>query len=297
VQRAIRPPSGAGRGAQPPDSVPSVATTASALTDVGSYLGRIGLDDAPPPTVEGLRIVHRAHVMAVPFENFDSANGTPVSLDPDHLETKLVARRRGGYCFEQNLVFAAALRSLGIDDVVPILARVRLGNDDHERPRTHLLLRVTIDGMAWHCDVGFGGDSLPEPIGFGPGPEVDLGGWRYRVTTDGDDLVLQMHERGGWSDQYGFRPEPAPMIDIETSNWFVSTFPRSPFVTGLRIAKQEPGQRRGLNVEEGTATFSEKNVAGESSGAVTLADAVELLASRFALPGARVDGDGIVLDT
>src|ERR1700740_1038981 len=106
-----------------------MATAAGALRALSAYLRRIGLDDAPPPTVEGLRIVHRAHVMAVPFENFDSANGTPVSLDPDPLETKLVTRRRGGYCFEQNLVFAAALRSLGFDDVVPMLARVRLGDN------------------------------------------------------------------------------------------------------------------------------------------------------------------------
>ena len=267
-----------------------------ALADVDAYLCRIGLGGlGRPDGEEALLAVHRAHALTVPFENLDSANGTPVSLDPDHLEDKIVARNRGGYCFEQNLLFKAALEALGIDDVTPMLARVRLAARDHERPRTHLLLRVEIGGKAWHADVGFGRDSLLAPIPFGPGPEVDQDGWQYRVVPDGRELVLQMRRGSDWDDQYGFVPEPAPMIDIETSNWFVSTFPRSPFVTGLRVAKQEPGRRSGINIEGATATFSEKTTDGETASLVPLAAVPTLLAERFALPGTELDGARVFL--
>jgi N-hydroxyarylamine O-acetyltransferase len=267
-----------------------------ALSDVDAYLGRIGLAAAGRRSgVDALHALHRAHVLSIPFENLDSSNGTPVSLEPAHLEDKLVARRRGGYCFEQNLLFKAALEALGFDDVTPVLARVRLGGGDHERPRTHLLLQVQLDGETWHADVGFGGDSLLAPIPWGPGPEIDQDGWRYRVVADGRELVLQMHANAGWEDQYGFVPERAPMIDIETSNWFVSTFPRSPFVTGLRVAKQEPGIRRALNVEGGTATFSEKTTVEERNRPVPLGEVPQLLAELFALPGTKLDGDRVVL--
>ncbi|MGH2914977.1 MAG: arylamine N-acetyltransferase [Solirubrobacteraceae bacterium] len=71
-----------------------------------AYLERIGLTGGPSPSLAQL---HRAHVTAIPFENLDPYCGLPVSLEPDALYDKLVARRRGGYCFEQNLLFAAAL--------------------------------------------------------------------------------------------------------------------------------------------------------------------------------------------
>src|SRR5271154_4019514 len=93
------------------------------LGDLPAYLERVGL--GPDPTFLEL---HRAQELAIPFENFDSYAGTPVSLDPRHLEDKLVARSRGGYCFEHNLLFGSALRSIGIDEVAPLLARVRRGD-------------------------------------------------------------------------------------------------------------------------------------------------------------------------
>src|SRR6202035_5683505 len=92
------------------------------LADLDAYLARIGL--SAPATLEE---VHRAHVTSIPFENFESYSGRPVPLDLAALEDKLVARGRGGYCFEHNLVLLAALESLGVDEVVPMLARVRMG--------------------------------------------------------------------------------------------------------------------------------------------------------------------------
>ena len=115
-----------------------------ALADLSAYLRRIGLDAAPPATVAGLATLHRAHAGAIPFENLDILLGREIRLDLPSLEAKLVAARRGGYCFEQNTLFSAALADLGFR-VTPLAARVRLGGRT-DGPRTHMLLSVRADG-------------------------------------------------------------------------------------------------------------------------------------------------------
>ena len=123
----------------------------------------------------------------------------------------MVARRRGGYCFEHNLLLAGALESLGGREVDPILARVRLGPEGAPRPLNHLLLRVRErDGSLWLADVGFGGGGLLDPVPFEVPRESEQSGWRYRLREDGPELVLQVHQDDDWSDMYGFVPEPAP---------------------------------------------------------------------------------------
>lgn len=106
----------------------------AALRELDSYLRRISLG----PTCRDWEAIHRAHATSIPFENLDPAAGIPVSLDLDALEGKLVARRRGGYCFEHNLLFKAALESVGIRDIDLMLARVRQGRVTGPRPRSHL---------------------------------------------------------------------------------------------------------------------------------------------------------------
>src|SRR5579875_2431614 len=124
--------------------------------DLDAYLARIGLRGRP-----SLAEVHRAHVAAIPFENLDSRRGVPVSLELADLERKLVAERRGGYCFEHNLLFAAALRALGLQ-VEPMLARVG-DRENANRSLSHLFLRVRDRAAVWHADVGFGAGTLNEP--------------------------------------------------------------------------------------------------------------------------------------
>jgi N-hydroxyarylamine O-acetyltransferase len=88
------------------------------VLDFDGYLARIGLSGTPT-----IAEVHRAHVASIPFENLDPQRGVPVSLAPDDIERKLVAERRGGYCFEQNLLLKSALEALGAE-VETLLGRV-----------------------------------------------------------------------------------------------------------------------------------------------------------------------------
>jgi N-hydroxyarylamine O-acetyltransferase len=87
--------------------------------DLDAYLERIGLDGRP-----SIAQVHRAHLTSIPFENLDPHQGVAVSLEVEDLERKLVSERRGGYCFEQNLLLKAALEALGAE-VDMFLARPR----------------------------------------------------------------------------------------------------------------------------------------------------------------------------
>ncbi len=218
----------------------------------------------------------------------------PVSLDLGDLQRKLVEHRRGGYCFEHNLLLSAALTALGLE-VEPMLARVRLGRPPGiPRPRTHLVLRVRDGDRVWLADVGFGNGTLLEPIPFGPGGEHDQSGWRFRLVQDGAEHVLQTATPDGWSDVYGFVPEPVPVIDIETSNWFTCTHPRSPFVTGLSIAVNRPdGARIALSDRDGLTLT--RHTPGETVVSHPEREEIPaLLDAVFGLPGFALGDNGRV---
>ncbi|MFL5864325.1 MAG: arylamine N-acetyltransferase family protein [Solirubrobacteraceae bacterium] len=254
---------------------------------LSAYLDRIGVGrDA------SLAEVHRGHVTSIPFENLDPHRGVAVSLELDDLQRKLVDDRRGGYCFEHNLLLAAGLRGLGLE-VEPMLGRVRLGRPPGApRPRTHLVLRVHAHGETWLADVGFGNGTLLEPIPFGPGGEHEQSGWRFRLVQDGGEHVLQTAGESGWMDVYGFVPEPVPVIDIETSNWFTCTHPRSPFVAGLIVAANRlDGTRVALSDWNGLSFIT--HAPGERAvSQIARGEIPRLLEETFGLPGFVVGRDG-----
>jgi N-hydroxyarylamine O-acetyltransferase len=254
--------------------------------DLDAYLERIGCMGPP-----SLADVHSAHVTTIPFENLDPHRGVPVSLDTGDLQRKLVSERRGGYCFEHNLLLRAALVALGAD-VDMYLARVRYGGDPGAvRPRSHLVLRATVAGEPWHADVGFGVGTPLEPLPWGPGGVHVLGGWSYRIVEDGRELVLQQLEHGDWSDLYGFIPEPVPLIDVDTVNWWVSTSPRSPFVTGLIVTIQDGDGKRTVLSDWSGLTLTEATPAASTSTEVRPEQVPKLLTERFALPGFALGAD------
>jgi N-hydroxyarylamine O-acetyltransferase len=253
--------------------------------DLDAYLERIGLHGRP-----GIVAMHRAHVSSIPFENLDPYRGRAVSLELGDLQRKLVADGRGGYCFEHNLLFKAALEEMGAA-VEPILARV--GDRGTERSRTHLLLRVLLDGEVWHADVGFGRGTLLEPIPFGPGEEHVQKGWRFRVIADGPELVLRTIADGEWVDGYSFVPEPVPLIDIETSNWYTATHPRSPFVSaGISAAMYDKDAVAvSLSDWSGSLILTELTQASREVTSVEPAQVGDLLSARFGLHGWSYDAD------
>jgi N-hydroxyarylamine O-acetyltransferase len=220
--------------------------------ELEAYLSRIGYEGPRMPGTASLTAVHRAHALAVPFENIDIHLGRPIRLDLPSLLAKIVTGRRGGYCFEQNTLFLAALRALGFD-VIACEARVLAGAPGGSvRPRTHMALVASMGGRAWLCDVGFGGDGPVEPVPL-DGSEVTQLGDELRVAEEGRLQILQVRRDGGWEDQYAFLPEERFPVDFEVGNWYTSTHPESRFVTTLTAQRVCPDVRhvlRGLTCVE-----------------------------------------------
>jgi N-hydroxyarylamine O-acetyltransferase len=192
---------------------------------------------APEPDVEGLNAVQRAHRLAIPFENLDIALGRGVSLAPDDLFDKLVTRRRGGYCFEQNGILLAALQELKFD-ARPLLARVWLGASDVP-PLTHSFSLVRIGGEPWIADAGFGGGYTP-PMPLVDDVEADTpDGARHRLVRH-DDYGWMLERlagdgQDGWQRQYSFTLDQIWPADLAMANHYTATLPGGRF-TGPPIA-------------------------------------------------------------
>ena len=254
-------------------------------TDLGAYTARIQHNGNLSPSLETLQSLHLAHATHIPFENLDILLGRPIRIDPDNVWSKLVKRKRGGYCFEQNALFARVLEAVGFP-VKRMAARVRYGAAEL-RPRTHMLLSVMADGKEWLADVGFGAEGLLLPLPLKPEIESQHFDWRYRLVHEGQALVLQSLRPEGWFDMYAFTQEEHHPIDYEVSNHYTSTFPQSTFVN-LLVA-QLPGPKERLRLVNRTLSVQRQN--GMEEVALPDDDAiVEALRERFGLefpPGTR----------
>jgi len=211
--------------------------------DLAAYLRRIGHAGPLAPTRATLEAVHLAHATSIPFENLDILLGRPIRLDLASLQAKLVAGRRGGYCFEQNALFAAALEQLGFG-VTRLAARVRLGTE-RVLPRTHMTLLVQVGRAELLADVGFGADGLLLPVSL-DGAVAPQYAWSYRVAEVNGVHVLQTRRGRGWQDLYAFTREPQLPVDYEIANHYTSTHPASRFTVALTAQRLATDVRRTL---------------------------------------------------
>ncbi|MFF9723202.1 arylamine N-acetyltransferase family protein [Streptomyces gardneri] len=210
--------------------------------DLDAYLARIGYDigrDGELSTdLRTLKAVHRAHVRSIPFENLDVALGRPVPLDLKSLQAKLLGRRRGGYCYEQNSLLAAALERIGFR-VAGRGARNRT-RGAALLPVTHALLVVQAEGEQWLADAGFGWQGPLEPVPLRDGARVEQGGWTFGVGTEDEGIhVLRSLRPHGWTDLYAFSPQTLYPGDFTVMNHFSSSHPESRFLG--QVVAQQPG--------------------------------------------------------
>jgi N-hydroxyarylamine O-acetyltransferase len=194
------------------------------ITDsrVRAYPDRLGFGQPPPPTIDGLRRLHAAHLERVPFENLSIHLGEPIALEPLVLVTKIVDRRRGGFCYELNGAFATLLRTLGFD-VTMLAARVYDG-DALGPPFDHMCLRVELEDP-WLADVGFG-DNFRLPLRLDRrDDQVDDAGTFRIVATGQAELDLLRDGRP----QYRFDLTPRELPDYEPTCRYHQTSPESHF--------------------------------------------------------------------
>jgi N-hydroxyarylamine O-acetyltransferase len=192
---------------------------------VAAYLDRITVPRPPVVDAAALRALHRAHLLAVPFENLSIHLSEPISLDSGALLDKIVTRRRGRFCYELNGAFALLLRALGAE-VVMVAARV-YGDGSLGPPFDHLALVVhPADGTGpWLADVGFGSHtSYPLLYGSRQGQHDAAGQFRLADAADGDVDVFK-----GIEPQYRIEPRGRSLADFVPTCWWQQTSPGSHF--------------------------------------------------------------------
>jgi N-hydroxyarylamine O-acetyltransferase len=214
--------------------------------------------------------------LAIPFENLDAFTGRHVSLVPEEVEAKLVGRRRGGWCFEHNLLLGSALRAVGFT-VQDLAGRVLWGRAVTDFPaRTHRLLRVEHEGRHYLLDAGFGVLTPTAPLDLSVREPQVTAHERFRLRELDADLLLEAQLRdaaGGmhWAPLYRFDLHPQWPIDFEAANYQLARDPASQFVSGLRVAQPRPDGRYTLRDRE----FTWRDRHGQANSR-HLADAAEL---------------------
>ncbi|HET6307897.1 MAG TPA: arylamine N-acetyltransferase [Rhodopila sp.] len=221
--------------------------------DLDAYLARIGVETTGAPSAALLRAVVARHTATIPFENLDIVLGRPIRLDIGSLQAKLVDARRGGYCFEQNTLLAAALQQLGFA-VQSLMARVVWGAAaEAVTPRTHMLLRVNLPEGAWLADVGFGHLTPTAPLLLGQEEAQPTTHETYRLQPLDGETLLQVRLGREWRNVYRFSDVVSHPVDHEVGNWFTSTRPEGLFTANVIAAR--PGQQCRATLLNGVVTI------------------------------------------
>jgi N-hydroxyarylamine O-acetyltransferase len=216
----------------------------AAQFDLDAYVRRIGYGGTRKPSLALLAGIVAAHTATIPYENINVLLKRGVTLDAAALERKLVHGGRGGYCFEQNSLLAAALEALG-SAVTRLAARVVRGLPTSATPgRGHKLLRIDLPDGVFLADVGFGHLTPTGPLALVTDAVQATPHEPCRLVSCGTELLLQTRLGDTWDSLFRFSLEAAPMVDFEMANWFASTFPTSPFRNHLIIARATEGGRK-----------------------------------------------------
>ena len=223
--------------------------------DIAAYLERIDYSGSTTPTAETLRALQEAHLLAVPFENLSIHNGQRIILEEEALFDKVVCRRRGGFCYELNGLFAGLLRTLGFD-VDMLSARVANAAGELGPDFDHMTLMVRLD-QRWLADVGFG-DSFREPLLLDKREEQVQQGRTYKVLHENDRLILWQREDGDeWKAQYSFSLKPFTFPDYAEMCHYHQTSPQSHFTQKRVCTRATP---------QGRITLSELRLINTESG-------------------------------
>lgn len=236
---------------------------------------RIAYEGSLRPSLETLRALQRQYLLHVPFENLDIHLGRPLRLCRRRVLEKVVARRRGGWCFELNEVFKVLLDGLGFE-VSRCASTVLLGGGDAGtlHPFDHLALIVRLAGRRWLCDVGFG-DSALEPLDIDARTSQFDGRRHYRITEQRDGFVVSSAREGGWQPLHRLDPRARGWEEFAVRALFLQTSPTSKF-TAKRLCTRI--------VPEGVLTLSGNQLfEGAASKRVPEERYLQVLRERFGI--------------
>jgi len=212
--------------------------------DQDAWLKRIGYRGSRAPTLETLRGLVDAHSAAISYESIDVLLDRAPKLDLASLQQKMIGKLRGGYCFEQNMLFRGGLLSLGFD-VTSLQARVVRGLAiDAPRPMLHMVLQVNLPEGPYLADVGFGNLAPTAPLRLSADVEQDTPHEIMRLIRMGDELTLQSRLGDRWEHIYRVVLLPRVDAEYEICNWFTASHPDSPYRSNLIAARPGPNRTR-----------------------------------------------------
>ncbi|WP_333984420.1 arylamine N-acetyltransferase family protein [Ectopseudomonas khazarica] len=217
------------------------------MLDLQRYLERLGYASAPAATLDNLRELQRRHTTEFAFETLSTMLRVPVEVEPAAIQDKLLHQGRGGYCFELNRLFLLLLQALGFD-ARGLTGRVVMGGPEDALPaRTHMLVLVTLEGVRYITDVGFGGMVPTGPLLLDSEAEQATPHEAYRLSYVDGTYTLRARVADSWRAMYVFDLQAVADIDYVVGNWYVCTHPDSPFLGQMIAARTGPGLRKTLN--------------------------------------------------
>lgn len=217
------------------------------MLDLQRYLERLGYASAPAATLDNLRELQKRHTTEFAFETLSTMLRVPVEVEPAAIQDKLLHQGRGGYCFELNRLFLLLLQALGFD-ARGLTGRVVMGGPEDALPaRTHMLVLVTLEGVRYITDVGFGGMVPTGPLLLDSEAEQATPHEAYRLSYVDGTYTLRARVADSWRAMYVFDLQAVADIDYVVGNWYVCTHPDSPFLGQMIAARTGPGLRKTLN--------------------------------------------------
>ena len=246
--------------------------------NIDAYLQRINYSGSREPSAQTLRALQVAHLRSVPFENLSIHASEPIVLNDEALFKKIIEKRRGGFCYEVNGLFAALLRALGFevamlaagvakssrsDSTTPLI--VSDLTEDHFGPIfDHMTLMVNLTER-WLADVGFG-DSFLEPLLLDARGEQFQNDQAFKIVELGDDLVLLRRNPGEeWTAQYRFNLEPHEYVDYEEMCRYHQTSPDSHFTRAPLCSLPTENGRITLSDRKLITTSDSSNIRNEQT--------------------------------
>lgn len=139
-----------------------------------------------------LKLIHRQHVMSIPFENLSIHCGEKIIMDLEVIFNKVVRGTRGGWCFENNYLFSWVLRQMGYDTTTLGSRVFDTSINDFESREVHLINKVIIEGNAYIADVSFGlSGQIREPLELISGKDQPQDGGVFRFICKDNFWMLE----------------------------------------------------------------------------------------------------------
>lgn len=213
---------------------------------VDLYLQRIASPRERLPSLRYLRLLHRNHLLHVPFENLDIHMGKEIILDPKKVLQKILIQKRGGFCYELNGIFYMLLETLGFDAHL-IAARV-FKDGQLGREMDHAAILVHMEQKAYLVDVGFGDSFLSPKIVYPGELQMDYNRYfRIDKNADGNYTLSKSEDSISFEEQYLFSKQKRQWIEFIDMCNFHQHNPASHFTRKKIISVAKPDGRLTLS--------------------------------------------------